>query len=287
MRWAKIAAYYAGGFVLIYTCVFFIVWYLPGTLADVLSDSEINLEDLKNLYEANAAHISWLGGLKDFLFLDWGQSVLYREDNFWLVMRHFQITFFVSTLAVMFVVAVTFMFFKTGRYSKLIANIVMSIPALALFPLIIFLLCYFSPACPAGSSYLWIFMIVAALAQAFLSAPRFYREMEWEFQNMLRQRFVLVLRGKGIKNERILWVHVLTNILPPFFSLLILTWLGFLSGSILLEALFDIPGVGSLTLEALKARDIPLIFCVVLFLSLLHLVALNLGRKLKRERYEL
>jgi ABC-type dipeptide/oligopeptide/nickel transport system permease component len=63
--------------------------------------------------------------------------------------------------------------------------------------------------------------------------------------------------------------------------------LSFLSGAILLESLFDLPGIGVLLLESIRARDLNLIFYLVMFISLLHLLLLQSGKFLKfhREAY--
>jgi ABC-type dipeptide/oligopeptide/nickel transport system permease component len=125
-------------------------------------------------------------------------------------------------------------------------------------------------------------IFLAAFTQALLVAPRFFREIEAEIDYVLRQRFVLILRAKGLTNKRILWMHVLTNVFPPFLSLCLLTWLSFISGSILVEALFDLPGIGALTLEALRARDLPLLYSLLMLLALLHLSSLKMTSLLKR-----
>ena len=54
-----------------------------------------------------------------------------------------------------------------------------------------------------------------------------------------------------------------------------------ISGAILVEALFDLPGMGLLLVEAIRSRDFNLIFPLVMFLSLLHLVTLQSGKFLK------
>jgi peptide/nickel transport system permease protein len=122
----------------------------------------------------------------------------------------------------------------------------------------------------------------AALAQALLVAPRFFRELYMEIEYVLSQRFILVLRAKGLSKKRILWMHVLTNVFPLFLSLTLLTWLSFLSGSILVEALFDLPGIGALTLEALRGRDLPLLYSLLMLLALLHLSSLKMSSLLRR-----
>lgn len=163
-----------------------------------------------------------------------------------------------------------------------VANFLIALPPLVVFPLFVWFFCQFTSYCPAGSDNMRLMIFLAALAQAFLVAPRFFKELQGEIEFVLRQRFVLILRAKGLSKKRILWMHVLTNVFPTFLSLSLLTWLSFISGSILVEALFDLPGIGALTLEALRGRDLPLLYSLLMFLALLHLSSLRLGSFLKR-----
>ena len=269
-------------FLTIFLLVEIIVWFLPGTLADVLSDSQTNLMDLKLLAARNRHDVPLVPKLLNFLRLDWGESILYHKNNFKVIWEHFQLTLAISVLSLIFIIGIVLGFFRLRSKHRgtalRLAAFLMAIPGLVFFPAIIFLTCKYSSVCPAGSANIWGLVTMAALAQAILSAPRFFREVEWEVESMLRKRFVLVLRAKGVANRRILWVHVFTNVLPPFLSLLVLTWISFISGSVLLEALFDIPGTGALLLEALRARDLPLIFSLVVFLSTLHFFFLSYFR---------
>jgi hypothetical protein len=62
-----------------YVFVRFLVWQVPGNLADLLSDSETNIDDLKKISEAYTHETSYLAGLGDFFRLRWGQSELYHD----------------------------------------------------------------------------------------------------------------------------------------------------------------------------------------------------------------
>jgi len=270
---------------LTYVFVRLVLWQLPGTLADVLSDSETNLKDLVALRsELEVAQGFWKP-LFDFFRLDWGLSELYREQSFPIIMTHFFLTLQLSALSLLitFVLSGVFFLFKQ-KTSQRLSNLLLALPAIAIYPLLVYFLCSQTSFCPAGSSDILRALLIAATAQAVLSAPRFYRELEWEIDQIRKQRFVLVLRAKGLSRMRIWGVHVFSNTLAPFLSLLLITLLGFFSGAVLLEMLFDLPGMGVLLLEAIRARDFALIFPLIMFLSLLHLLTLQSGRVLKFRR---
>lgn len=260
----------------------FIVWQLPGTLADILSDSETNSLDLEALSQQFKASGNFWQPLRDFLQLRWGQSQLYSDDNLPIIIGHFKLTAWLSALSLLFTLGFASAYFLlSARLALRLSNLLLAVPAIVVYPAVVFSTCALTSFCPAGSSLQGRALLLAALAQGFITAPRFFRELEWEVDSIRRKRFILVLRAKGLSQRRIWFRHVLKNALPPVFSLVLLTTLGFVSGAVLVEILFDLPGVGLLLVEAIRSRDLNLIFPLIMFLSLLHLATLQSGRFLK------
>lgn len=283
MRILRGFSFYFLSIVLVFFLIHVFIWKLPGSVADFISDSETNLLDLKKISSSYVQAESFLSRLVNFLTFDWGSSLLYKDSNFKVIKRHFYPTFYLSVLSMVFTFSfVALMLGQNKKKMKKISSFLISLPPLVLFPLFVWFFCQFTSYCPAGSTNMKLMILLAAFAQAFLVAPRFFKELEGEIEFVLRQRFILILRAKGLSRKRILWMHVLTNVFPPFLSLTMLTWLGFLSGSILVEALFDLPGIGALTLEALRGRDLPLLYSLLMLIALLHLSSLRMSSILKR-----
>ncbi len=283
MRLLRGFLFYFSSVLLVFVFIHILVWKLPGSVADFVSDSETNLFDLKKISTMYAHEESFFSRLLSFFSFDWGSSLLYKESNLIIIKRHLFPTISLSLLSLFFTFSfVAVMLGQNREKMRKVSNFLMALPPLVVFPLFVWFFCQFTSYCPAGSDNMRFMIFLAALAQAFLVAPRFFKELQGEIEFVLRQRFILILRAKGLSKKRILWMHVLTNVFPPFLSLSLLTWLSFLSGSILVEALFDLPGIGALTLEALRGRDLPLLYSLLMFLALLHLSSLRLGSFLKR-----
>ncbi len=284
MRLIRGIAYYFVSILLVFTFIRELVWKLPGSIADLISDSETNLQDLKTITNTHLGQESFFSELLNFFTFNWGTSLAYKEKNLSIIWKHLHLTLYLSVLSLLLsLLLVLFMFYQDKKKMRQLANIFLSLPALVIFPLFVWVFCEFTSYCPAGSENIKMMLLLAAFAQALLVAPRFFRELEAEVDHVLRQRFVLILRAKGLSKKRILWMHVLTNVFPAFLSLSLLTWLGFISGSILVEALFDLPGVGALTLEALRGRDLPLVYSLLLLLGVFHLSSLQISYLLKRK----
>ncbi|MGH7691016.1 MAG: ABC transporter permease, partial [Gemmatimonadaceae bacterium] len=77
--------------------------------------------------------------------------------------------------------------------------------------------------------------------------------------DVARQDFVRTARAKGVAPARVYLRHVLANVLPPLVVLLALALPGLVAGSIFVEAVFAWPGMGRTMLNAINARDYPVV----------------------------
>ena len=91
--------------------------------------------------------------------------------------------------------------------------------------------------------------------------------------------FVRTARAKGASERRVFGRHVLANVLPSMVVLFALSLPGVVAGSIFVESVFAWPGLGRLTLNAILARDYPLVMGATVIYSLAVIVA-NLAAEL-------
>lgn len=78
--------------------------------------------------------------------------------------------------------------------------------------------------------------------------------------------YVRTARAKGVRERRVLWGHVLRNALIPMTTILGLQFAFLLAGSIVIESVFSLPGLGRLIFQAVSARDLVVVRDVVLLL---------------------
>jgi len=83
----------------------------------------------------------------------------------------------------------------------------------------------------------------------------------------LRSEYILVARSKGILEKRVLWVHAFKNTLIPLVTVIGVTISGLFGGAVVTETIFALPGIGRLLVDAIFARDLPLIEGIVLFIT--------------------
>ena len=108
----------------------------------------------------------------------------------------------------------------------------------------------------------------------FAALSRFMRSSMLE---NLRQDFVQTARSKGLAERVVIYKHVLRNSLIPIVTIMTSIIPGLISGSIIIETIFSIPGLGQLGYEAVLARDYPVIMAVFTLSSLLTLLSILLS----------
>ncbi len=92
---------------------------------------------------------------------------------------------------------------------------------------------------------------------------------------VIRSDYIRTARAKGLPERRIVFVHTLRNAMLPVITLFGLEAAYMLGGVVIMETLFGIPGLGSLLIDAVNARDIPLVMGIVLVKAFIML-GLNL-----------
>lgn len=94
------------------------------------------------------------------------------------------------------------------------------------------------------------------------------------FLEEIRRQYVLTARAKGVSEQRVLYVHVFRNAMVPLVTGFPAAFVGaFFTGSLLIETLFSLDGLGLLSYQAVLHRDYPVVMGTLYFYTLLGLVA--------------
>lgn len=110
-------------------------------------------------------------------------------------------------------------------------------------------------------------LVMPALTLGILGSALYARLLRDELSGILAQDFVRTARAKGASPARVLLAHGLRNALVPVATIAALEIGALVGGAVVTEQLFRWPGVGLLTVEALRNRDAPVVFGTVLFAS--------------------
>jgi peptide/nickel transport system permease protein len=118
-------------------------------------------------------------------------------------------------------------------------------------------------------------LILPAVTLGFVSSGIIARLVRASLLEVLRQDYITTARAKGLTGRGVLWRHAIRNTLIPIVTILGLQVGGMLSGSVIVETVFDRPGVGRLAVEAITWKDFPLAQGTILFTAAAY-VLINL-----------
>jgi len=163
-----------------------------------------------------------------------------------------------------------------------------SIPSFALAPILLWI---FARELPLRSTALlgvkiglppggWegIFSASAVLPMVVLCPAYiaiFARQTRAGMVEALGQDYVRTARAKGLRENLVVMRHAFRNALMPLVTIFGLALAGVITGAFIVESIFGIPGVGSLTLTALGQRDYPIILAVTILTAVAY-ITLNL-----------
>jgi peptide/nickel transport system permease protein len=115
-------------------------------------------------------------------------------------------------------------------------------------------------------------LLLPAVAIALPSIATVIRYTRNTVMEQMKNDYVRLAFSKGLKMNAVLFRHVLKNALIPVITVLGMITANILGGSIVIEQVFTLPGVGRLLINAISVRDLPLVQGMVLYISLVIVV---------------
>ena len=119
-------------------------------------------------------------------------------------------------------------------------------------------------------------LVLPVSAHGFIYLALYLRMMRAGMAEIWRMDFVAAAKARGISRRRLVLRHVARNALLPLVTMLGLQSATMLGGSVVIESVFAVPGIGRLAQEAVASRDAPLLLGIILVSSVL-VIAVNLA----------
>ena len=278
---------------LISLLTFFVFQLLPGNpaLAILGADADqaqvLALEQKMGLDKSvGERYLSWV--LNAFRG-DLGVSYQYDQSVSRLIRGSFSVTLSLSLLTLIFTVAIGFFFgffhayiSKTRFFKPLtsIHQIWFSIPSFCTALLLILIFSVKLGLFPAmgytrisDGFFAWLHsLVLPAFSLSLGSGAILARYTTTSILNQARQDYVRTARSKGVGEGLLIRRHILRNALLPSVTTLGLIMVEILGGSIIIENVFSLPGIGRLIASSILTRDFPLIQGLVLYLALITLL---------------
>ncbi len=268
--------------------VFFVMDVLPGDPAAIMlgtSASPDTLAALRHELGLNQPlvlrYFSWIANA---LHGDFGTSYVYGVPVSQLLVERLAVTLPLTVIAVMLSLAVSVPLgtLSAARHNSVLDHVVGVISQLFIavpgFWVALLLILFFSVGLglmPAGGfpgweSGFWTALkslVLPAVALALPQAGVLTRVTRSAVLEVLNEDFVRTARAKGLPRRVALWRHAVPNALIPVVTVLGLQFTFLVAGAILVENVFNLPGLGRLAYQSLMQRDIVVMQDVVLFFA--------------------
>ncbi|MHC4270968.1 MAG: ABC transporter permease [Planctomycetota bacterium] len=270
------------------TIIFIGLHALPGNPAEVLLSMQPNEQTLKLLEETMGLNQPlrmqyWLY-IKNLLSGNLGKSLRTGQAiiEVYLEVFPYTLTLAFASISVSLLIGIPIGILaavKRGTwwdyFARFFAVIGLSIPAFFLGVLLLLLLAVklgWFPVMGAGERGdvldILYHLFLPAFSQGFIISAFIMRISRSSFLEILQQEYIEVARSKGLSEFKVLYKHGLRNALVPIVTVIGLYFNVALGSSIIIEVVFNRPGVGRILVEAILQRDYPLVQSTLVVLSL-------------------
>lgn len=230
-------------------------------------------------------HTQYFEWIKGLMTGDLGQSIRFSKPVSELILDRLPVTISlaVMTLTIVVVVAIPLGIFVAKRQNKLsdvvfstVTQLGMAIPSFWLGMLLILYLGMNFKFFSVSGYVPWTQSVTGALGALLLPAmtiaiPQIavkFRYVRNAILEQLRLDYVRTLRSKGIKEKKVLYKHVLRNSMIPILTIFGLITAEVIAGTIIVEQVFGLPGIGKLLITSISYRDFPLVQGIVMYITL-------------------
>lgn len=126
---------------------------------------------------------------------------------------------------------------------------------------------------PAGIGAGWpMAYILPALVMAFEASASLARLTRTSLVDVLRTDYMRTARAKGLSPSRSIWRHALRNAMIPVVTYLGLSLAGMLGGAVIIEAIFNVPGIGQLMVQAIHNKEGTVVVGIATLLVIVYLI---------------
>ena len=269
--------------------VFAVLELLPGNVAQVMLGDTATPEAVATLEKklgldrpAAARYADWVGGLLQGRTAD---SFSYGTPTAELIAERLRVTLPLAVLAMVLttVLALALGLYAAARHNRLgdvgvmaLSQVGIAIPSFWFAILLILLFAVKLQWVSAGGFPGWsaddggglveglTALALPALALALVQAAMLARVTRSAVVDVMREDFVRTARAKGLTQRQALWRHVLRNAMIPVLTVMGLQFANLITGTIVIENVFVLPGIGRLVFQAIANRDLVVVRDVVM-----------------------
>lgn len=275
------------------TLIFFITRLVPGSpISSLIGDdaSAAQIEAIsKELGLDRPLLVQYLEWLPNVLTGNFGESLFYNDPVVEVVADRFPVTLYLTTFSMILTILIgmplgIFAAIRRGGVtdysSNIFSSIGMAMPSFWLGFLLIVVFAVMLNWLPA-SGYrspdfgIWVWLkrlILPVIAQSLAQIGLVVRMTRASMIEVLSQEYITMARAKGLSETRVVLKHALKNAMTQITTVIGLTFALGLGGSVIIENVFALPGLGQLITLAAIRRDYPMLEGGIFYLTLVALI---------------
>lgn len=231
-------------------------------------------------------YVSWLGAM---LTGDFGTSYAFRLPVGQLIAERLPLTLSLAAfgMAATIVIALGLGMLAASHHKRpadwgvmLASQLGIAIPVFWLSILLVIVFAVYLRWLPPGGFPGWSdpvgalrALILPTVALAVVQAAVLARVTRSSLLEVARLDFVRTARASGLARRRVLWLHMLPNALVPIVTIIGMQFANVLTGTIVIENVFSLPGLGRLGLQAINNRDLPVVQALVVLFAAIVVIA--------------
>jgi ABC-type dipeptide/oligopeptide/nickel transport system permease component len=270
---------------LVLTLVFLLIHIVPGDPVQQMLGEGARAEDLQQLRHAlgldQPLHVQYGKYLSGLARGDWGQSFRFQLPVLQVVRQRYPATLELAFVSLLVCVAIgipagVLAAHRRGRAADRAIGVFtlfgLSVPNFALGPVLVLIFSIQLGLFPVSGRGSLLHLVLPAVTLGAALAAILTRMVRTAMMEELSSDYVRMARAKGLPESAVLFRHAFRNALIPIVTILGLQFGTLLAGTIVTESIFAWPGVGRLAVQAIQARDYPLLQGCILFIALSYIV---------------
>ena len=286
MSWLKYAGKRLLMLIPVIICVTFVLFLIlsaaPGDLARSLLGDDATPEQIAEKKAEMGLdqpllvrYVRYMGGV---LRLDFGESWINGEAVLARFARRLPNTLLLSTLAMLFAVAVGMplgigsaikQYSLLDNGSSFVAMLLFSLPAFWLGTMCQVLFCLTLHWLPTSGFDSPKSLILPTLILGANTMATMIRMSRTSMLDVIRQDYIRTAKAKGAPNKTVIRHHALRNGMIPVVTQIGVSFAGTIGGAVVTENIFTIPGIGTMLLSAVKSRDVPVVLGTIIFVTVI------------------
>ena len=263
------------------TVVFLIVHLIPGDPIEIMLGEQALAVDREALRHEmgldKPIHLQYVAFLKGLVRGDLGQSLHTKQPVLTSIARRLPATIELAAAAMAVALLLAIPLGLLAAYKKdslvdqgsmLFALLGISMPNFWLGPLLIIVFSLKLGWFPVSGRGSLAHVVLPAITLGTAMAAILTRMTRASMLDVIQSDYITTARAKGVRESLVVLKHAFRNALIPVVTIVGLQIGGLLAGSIITETIFAWPGIGRLTIQAINARDYPLVQGCVLIIAL-------------------